>query len=121
VVSDKNMSAVNIPTLPRLVISTQKYEPLISKRLFDDLQVVLRNKAKPKKMVNDWPYAGLLKCDCGCGASVIFETKRKYYKKTNRWAEYTYARSSKRCRKCTQNEKTFYLSLSSSLVYILND
>src|SRR3989338_5609962 len=96
------MSAENIPTLPPLVTSTQKYEPLISKRLFDDLQVVLRNKAKPKKMVNDWPYAGLLKCDCGCGASVIFETKRKYYKKTNRWAEYTYARSSKRCRKCTQ-------------------
>ena len=78
------------------------YEPLISKRLFDDLQIVLHNKAKPKKMVNDWPYAALLKCGCGCGASIIFETKRKYYKKTDRWAEYTYARSSKRCSKCTQ-------------------
>lgn len=78
------------------------YEPLISKRLFDDLQIVLHNKAKPKKITNDWPYAALLKCGCGCGASVIFETKRKYYKKTDRWAEYTYARSSKRCSKCTQ-------------------
>lgn len=41
-------------------------------------------------------------CGCGCGASIIFEIKRKYYKKTDRWAEYTYARSSKRCSKCIQ-------------------
>ncbi len=78
------------------------YEPLIGKKLFDDVQAVLHNKAKPKKIENDWPYAALLKCGCGCGASVIFETKRKFYKKKGRWAEYTYARSSKRCSKCLQ-------------------
>ena len=73
-----------------------------AKVITNDLQAVLHNKAKPKKINNDWPYAALLKCSCGCGASIIFETKRKYYKKTDRWAEYTYARSSKRCSKCVQ-------------------
>lgn len=78
------------------------YEALITKKLFDEVQAALHNKAKPKKIENDWPYAALLKCGCGCGASVIFETKRKFYKKKGRWAEYTYARSSKRCSKCVQ-------------------
>lgn len=78
------------------------YEPLITKKLFDDVQEVLQNKSKPKKLENDWAYAGLLKCGGGCGASIIFETKKKYYKKTDRWAEYTYARCSKRCGACKQ-------------------
>ena len=78
------------------------YEPLITKKLFDDVQAVLIDRGKPKKIDNEWPYAGLIKCGCGCGASVIFETKKKYYKKTDRWAEYTYARSSRRCGKCAQ-------------------
>lgn len=78
------------------------YEPLITKRLFDDVQTVLSNKSKPKKLVNEWAYAGLLKCGGGCGATIIFETKKKYYKKTNRWAEYTYARCSKRCGACSE-------------------
>jgi hypothetical protein len=79
------------------------YEPLIGKTLFDEVQEVLNNKRKPKKIENEWAYAGLIKCGCGCGASVIFETKKKFYKKTNRSATYTYARSSKRLGKC--NEK----------------
>lgn len=78
------------------------YEPLIDKQLFDDVQAVLQNKSKPKKLDNDWAYAGLLKCGGGCGASIIFETKKKYYKKTDRWAEYTYARCSKRCGECIE-------------------
>ena len=78
------------------------YEPLITKSLYDEVQAVLKNKSKPKKIENDWAYAGLLKCGSGCGASIIFETKKKYYKKTDRWAEYTYARCSKRCGACNE-------------------
>ena len=78
------------------------YEPLISKSLFDKVQIVLKDRSKPKKITNDWAYAGLVKCGCGCGASIIFETKKKHYARTNRWAEYTYARSSKRIGTCTQ-------------------
>lgn len=78
------------------------YEVLISKQLYDAVQDVLHNRSKPKKQHFDWAYAGLIKCGCGCGASIIFETKRKYYKRTDRWAEYTYARSSKRCGKCSE-------------------
>lgn len=54
-------------------------------------------------LYQDWAYAQLIKCGCGCGSSIIFETKKKYYKGTDRWADYTYARSSKRCGKCNQS------------------
>src|SRR3990167_1882701 len=82
------------------------YETFISKALFDTVQDVLHNRSKPKKEHFDWAYAGLLKCGCDCGASIIFETKRKYYKGTDRSAEYTYARSSKRCRACDEKGTT---------------
>lgn len=78
------------------------YEAIITKKLFDAVQVVLKNRGKQKKINNEWAYADILKCGCSCGANIIFETKKKYYKKTDRWAEYTYARSSKRCGKCGQ-------------------
>lgn len=78
------------------------YQPLIDKSIFNRVREVLKNKSKPKKLYQDWAYAQLLKCGCGCGSSIIFETKKKYYKGTDRWAEYTYARSSKRCGKCNQ-------------------
>src|SRR3989344_2954893 len=61
------------------------YEPLITKSLFDKVQEVLKDRSKPKKINNDWAYAGLLKCGCGCGASIIFETKKKHYERTDRW------------------------------------
>ena len=82
------------------------YEPLITKSLFDKVQEVLKDRSKPKKINNDWAYAGLLKCGCGCGASIIFETKKKHYERTDRWVDYTYARSSKRCGACNQEGVT---------------
>ena len=82
------------------------YEVLISKSLFDIVQDVLHNRAKPKKQKNSWAYATLLKCGCECGASIVFETKNKHYKKTNRDAEYTYARSSRRCGHCLEKGTT---------------
>ncbi len=82
------------------------YQTLISQSLFDKVQDVLHNRAKPKKQKNSWAYATLLKCGCNCGASIIFETKTKHYKKTDRDAEYTYARSSKRCGHCLEEGTT---------------
>ena len=82
------------------------YESLIAKQLYNTVQGVLHNRSKPKKQHNEWAYAGLIKCGCGCGASIIFETKKKYYKGTNRHAEYTYARSSKRCGGCIEQGTT---------------
>lgn len=78
------------------------YESLITKKLFDEVQAVLHNRSKPKKIYNKWAWAGLIKCGCNCGASIIFETKDRYYKGTNRQVKYTYARSSKRCGRCLQ-------------------
>ncbi len=78
------------------------YERLITLSLFEQVQDALHDRSKPKKIRNEWAYAGLIKCGCGCGASIIYETKHKYYKGTDRHAEYTYARSSKRCGVCTE-------------------
>ncbi len=71
------------------------FEPIIPKHLFDQVQDVLHDRSKQKKQ--DWfhAYKGLMKCG-GCGRSVTAETKRKYYKRTDRYAEYTYYRCTKR-------------------------
>ncbi|KKS12559.1 MAG: Recombinase [Candidatus Daviesbacteria bacterium GW2011_GWB1_41_5] len=72
------------------------FEPLI------EVQTVLTSKSKPKKLTNDWAYAGLMKCGCGCGANVIFEHKRKFNKKKGEWQDYYYSHSSRRCSPCNQ-------------------
>ena len=44
-----------------------KYQPLISKQLFDSVQEVLENKSKPRKVrgSHSFPFCGLFKCSCG--------------------------------------------------------
>ncbi len=96
------------------------YEKLIERSLFDRVQDVLHNRSKPKKQYNQWAYAGLIKCGCGCGASVIFETKQKYYKGTDRHVDYTYARSSKRCGPCLE-QGTSLIKLEKQFVEIASN
>ncbi len=59
------------------------YEPIISKTLYDQVQIALKSRSKPK--VNVWKHAfnGLIICgDCGCQIST--SVKDKYYKRTDR-------------------------------------
>ncbi len=77
------------------------YAPIISKKLFDDVQLALGNRSVAK--TNSWkhPFNGLLHCaECGC--SITTSVKRKYYKKTNRVALYAYHHCTKRRGVCSQ-------------------
>ena len=81
------------------------YEPLITKELFDRVQVVLRGRSKPRK--KDWvhAYKAIIKCG-GCGCAVTAETKIKHYRRTNRDASYTYYRCTRRRGKCWEEGLT---------------
>ncbi len=62
-----------------------KHEPLISKKLFDNVQVILNKKAHIKHQVIPFAFRGILKCaNCGCALTA---TKKKgryiYYYCTN--------------------------------------
>ena len=81
------------------------YEPLITKELFDRVQVVLRGRSKPRK--KDWvhAYKAIIKCG-GCGCAITAETKTKHYRRTNRDASYTYYRCTRRRGKCREEGLT---------------
>lgn len=54
------------------------YEPLISKELFDQVQIHLKRFDKSKERKLTFPYRGLLKCGyCGCNITAQ-QQKRKY-------------------------------------------
>ncbi len=75
------------------------YTPLVSKKLFDEVQKMLRNRSKPRKQ--DWvhSYKTIVKCG-GCGCAITAETKTKHFKRTDRDASYTYYRCTRRRGKC---------------------
>jgi len=77
-------------------------ELFISKQLFDAVQrqVKLTERSKPNNKHN-FAYLGLIKCG-ECGASITAEQKFKFYKGTNRKAEYIYYRCTKKLKPCTQ-------------------
>ncbi len=79
-----------------------KHLPLISKKLFDKCQEVV--KLKSRKVKNNkhlFAFLGLVKCG-ECGGAITAEKHIKYYKRTNRTVEYTYYRCSKKKGACSQ-------------------
>lgn len=81
------------------------YEALISRPLFDKVQEVLSDRSKPRKRIWEHTYKGLIKCG-GCGCAITAETKHKHYKGTNRDADYTYYRCTKKHGFCSQSAVT---------------
>lgn len=71
------------------------YTPIISKKLFDKVQLALSDRTKPKQIKHDNPYNGLLKCGY-CGCSITTTTKRKHYNRTDRTVTYVYHHCTKR-------------------------
>jgi site-specific DNA recombinase len=79
-----------------------KQEPLISKKLFDRCQEVV--KLKSRKVKNNkhlFDFLGLVKCG-ECGGAITAEKHTKHYKRTNRTVEYVYYRCSKKMGVCSQ-------------------
>lgn len=55
-----------------------KHEAIISKSLFDRVQLILHRSTKPQKNRIEFPFTGLIKCDI-CGCSYTAEIKKGKY------------------------------------------
>jgi len=97
-----------------------KYEPIISKKLFDQAQEMLKLRGKPdRKPLNDpQPFCGLISC-ASCGMMITGEYKVKKQKNGN-VHEYTYYRCTKKrkdfqCKESAVREKELDRQLSSEI------
>ena len=78
-----------------------KHKPLITKKLFDDVQKVLAKKYNQKPQKHEFDFTGFIKCK-ECGSFITAETHKKFYKMTNRQVEYVYYRCVKKKGDCSQ-------------------
>ena len=72
-----------------------KHKPLISKKLFDKVQEVLRERGKPRKIKHNFAFLGLMKCPCSAAI-----TAEKKIKPSGR--EYIYYRCTKKKGPCPE-------------------
>ena len=78
-----------------------KYTPLISKDLFDKVQTRLNSLYNTKSQKHEFDFTGLMKCK-ECDSYITAENHTKFYKTTNRTAEYIYYRCTKKKGDCSQ-------------------
>ena len=71
------------------------HKPLISKNLFDKIQLVQKQRGKPRKQAHNFPFVGLVRCG-ECGASVTAEEHFKFYPSTRGKVAYVYYHCTKR-------------------------
>ncbi len=80
------------------------HEPLITKKLFDEVQMVIKRRSHvfPLKSL-DFPFTGLIRCG-ECGMMVTAEHHLKYYKSTNIGQQIIYYRCTKKSKisSCSQ-------------------
>ncbi len=84
------------------IVSEGKHTPLITKELFDKVQVKLNESystKKPRKY--QFAFTGLIRCK-ECGAGITAEKHTKHYPKTLRTADYIYYRCTKKFGLCSQ-------------------
>lgn len=62
-----------------------RHIPIIDKKLFSDVQLILNNKSRPRKQVHNFEYTGLMRCG-ECGSMITAETKKGfiYYRCTKK-------------------------------------
>ena len=76
-----------------------RHDPIISKKLFDEVQEVLKIRNSPWLKINQdhppKPYNGVLRCG-ECGMSITGDYKTKFYKGTNREVTYRYYHCTKK-------------------------
>ena len=83
------------------------HEPVISKKLFDQVQEILNKRRTPWRNANikriPKPFLGLFCCG-ECGMMMTGDCKTKFYKTTNHHATYLYYRCTKKSKinKCNQ-------------------
>ncbi len=78
-----------------------KHKPLITKKLFDEVQKVLEKKYNRKPEKHDFAFTGFIKCG-ECGSFFTAEKHKKFYPKTRGEVWYTYYRCVKKKGVCSQ-------------------
>ncbi len=77
------------------------HKPLITKKLFDEVQKVLQKKYNRKPEKHDFAFTGFIKCK-ECGSFFTAEKHKKFYPKTRGEVWYTYYRCVKKKGICSQ-------------------
>ncbi|MBX4209363.1 recombinase family protein [Candidatus Parcubacteria bacterium] len=79
-----------------------KYQPMITKQEYDEVQSVINNRGKPRKVKHEFAYRMLIKCG-ECGAYLTADEKFKHIRRTGEINRYVYYRCTKRVdRNCSQ-------------------
>jgi len=78
-----------------------KHKPLITKKLFDEVQKVLEKKYNRKPEKHDFAFTGFIKCK-ECDSFFTAEKHKKFYPKTRGEVWYTYYRCVKKKGVCSQ-------------------
>lgn len=81
-----------------------KHQPMITKEEFDLIQKMLGKRGKPIARKHVFDLTGLIACQ-KCGCAITASKKTKFYKRTNRTANYTYYHCTKKNRKIPCNAK----------------
>ncbi len=78
-----------------------KHKPLVTKKLFDKVQEVLKAKYNPRPHTNTFAFTGFIKC-AECGSAITAEKHFKFYSRTRGKVGYTYYRCTKKSGNCSQ-------------------
>jgi DNA invertase Pin-like site-specific DNA recombinase len=68
-----------------------KYQPIVSKKIFDKVQEVLKQRGKPRKkrQKHNFPFCGLFRCSCGAAITAQFAKGNgglyRYYRCTRKF------------------------------------
>lgn len=82
------------------------HKPLITKKLFDKVQEVVRRKSRTHNNHQpEFDFLGLVKCG-ECGGSITAEKHVRFYPKTNNTVTFIYYRCSKKFGPCSQKYTT---------------
>lgn len=82
------------------------YPPMITVEEFDQIQLILGRKGKPRPKRNNFPFTGLMTCGV-CGCAVTATEKIKQIKKTGALQTYTFYHCTKRKKGCQCTEKHY--------------
>ncbi len=78
-----------------------KHKPLITKKLFDEVQKILEKKYNRKPQKHEFAFTGFIRCK-ECGSFFTAEKHKKFYPKTRGEVWYTYYRCVKKKGVCSQ-------------------
>ncbi|MFA6096853.1 MAG: recombinase family protein [Candidatus Paceibacterota bacterium] len=84
-------------------ISKGIHEPMITIEEFERVQELFGRKDRPQQKTHEFSFTGIIRCG-HCGCLITAEEKRKFIKCTQKYANYTYYRCTRRKRELNCQE-----------------